>query len=246
MRLASLAVLVTAVFTTATGCGDDSPTSPSPTLTISGPGELLIGETRTFTAMLGPQPVQPSWSSNQPGVARVDPATGLVAANANGRATITATYQNQSAVAELRVVPDYRGQWTGRISVVDCGREAAFPIVNFCSTVLAALPPSLQLNLIQTGATPTATINLAGGMGPVQGSIEESGELSLRGNIEVSGSGATMGVGIDGWRTSMEQPAGAPIPTVRMVGRFTMVWTAPPATGRAFIEATLLDVVRTP
>jgi len=80
-------------------------------LTVSSPRrELVPGERVTLAAVLtdaaGERVVDPDivWSSSDPGVVEVDPATGVAVGQALGRAQVTAASGDQRGSATLRVV----------------------------------------------------------------------------------------------------------------------------------------------
>lgn len=82
----------------AAGCNDYDPFQPGPSLEIS-PSffELDEGGTQQLTATLNGQPVQVTWSIDDPDVATVS-ATGLVTAVQGGRAAATATLASDPTV----------------------------------------------------------------------------------------------------------------------------------------------------
>ncbi len=80
-------------------------------LTVSASSrELILGEQLTLTAILtdesGERVVDPvfSWTSSDPGVAQVDPRSGVVTARSLGRTQVTASAGDQTGRVNLRVV----------------------------------------------------------------------------------------------------------------------------------------------
>ena len=127
MRSATAWLVGVSLGVAACGNGNSSPTQPStlaaPTVTglviggVSGPLRTGQSLTLTATANLSNNTTQaatsPAWTSSNTTVASVDNA-GVVTANNQGSATISASSQGQTASLPVTVWQDYQGTWIGQ------------------------------------------------------------------------------------------------------------------------------------
>jgi hypothetical protein len=169
---------------------------------------------------------------NWPGSSGGSPLPPVTAVG-NGTGQISAVYQGHVASLTVRVAPDYRGNWTGTFSVVTCARDAGFPLVTFCSSVLASPTQGFQTALTQNQLSAAGTMSLATGSGQVQGTIDEQGNLSLTGTLSASSAGQSYSVTVAGWQSSVVSSA----VSSKMSGQFTMVWNLPGALGNGYLAS---------
>jgi hypothetical protein len=102
-------------------------------LTIAGSGLLAVGESEAFVAKTNTGKVtKPSWGSDAPTVATVDPATGQVKAVAFGTATIFADVKGIRGTKLIRTVPNFGGSWQGEHHNVGCQSSGDFVRIEPC------------------------------------------------------------------------------------------------------------------
>ncbi len=120
---------------TSVGCGDDSPTAPTATVSSvtvapSDPGgTVFIGETTQFQATSTLSNGQTemragTWGSDNTDVATVD-QNGLVTAVAAGEATIFVDVNPRGQLL-IRVFPDFGGSWAGNEFSTGCQDSGDF------------------------------------------------------------------------------------------------------------------------
>ena len=123
-------VPVAILLTLTLGCGDKNPITPSRPgpastgLTITGPDALVAGLSANY-AVTAPmtdgttRTVVATWTSSNPGVARVD-GSGRLEGRSHGSTTLTASSGGQNASRIVQVVNNYAGSWTGRFVIRAC------------------------------------------------------------------------------------------------------------------------------
>lgn len=225
----------------ACGGSGSSPTPVPPELRFSSSTDVMfVGATQHFIAALvsgdTSQDVTATFMSSNLQVASVD-ASGLVTAHTNGTTDITAVYgaNNLRAIAPLRVAPDYSGSWNGTFLIRTCGRDAAFPVVNFCSAA-AVGSQAIALSLTQTRLTAAGTLLMFGGQGAVTATVDPSGVLIVSGAVVITNGGVPFTVTQADWRTSLVNEM--------LTGSFSTVWATPGSVGNGFFEAEMADVTR--
>jgi len=210
--VASLTVL-------AVGC---SPTAPSPVgLTIGVSRTMLIvQETATLSATLRLSngqntTVVPTWSIDDGKVGSVNDA-GTLTATAPGTGTITAKYQGFTATQPVRVVPDYRGNWTGSARVSACSCSSAC-IPCGCRFALGASLP-VVLTLSQTADQVSGTFGWLEpfAVGPATGIVNADNRLILTAPVLIRPT-FSASYALTEWRSTIDVAAGT------MVGNFTVV-----------------------
>jgi hypothetical protein len=150
---------------------------------------LKIGSTATLTAVLvsgngARRTVPASWSSDAPEVAAIG-EDGRVRAVSLGKTTIRARFEALSAVQPMRVVPDYEGTWSGQYRVLNCTRLSGGGS-SYCRFILGAALP-LRAVVTHEGSSLSGTLEFYSTahelteVGPVEGSIDDSGALVLTG-----------------------------------------------------------------
>jgi hypothetical protein len=175
-RLVSLAVLCWAALSS--GCGGDSssgggsaPTAPSPTATsiqVSLPDVILVGTSETATATASwsngsTQAVTSGFQSDVPSVATAE-SGGRVTGVANGRANIYVVHLGAQGTKNIRVVPNYIGDWVGSYIVRTSTCTGDFLRAGICDSTFApnrVFPTDLDLSQtrdVVTGRTFLGTI----------------------------------------------------------------------------------------
>jgi hypothetical protein len=134
---------VALLFTTSCG-SNSSPAPPSPTTTSvtvnSTSSQVLLGASEAFGAVATlsngttVQVTTGSWSTDAPSVAQVD-GSGRVTGAASGTATISVIYQGTRGSKQIRVLPNYQGNWLGSYVVGSCSETQEFQNPDFCGTV---------------------------------------------------------------------------------------------------------------
>lgn len=144
-----------------TACGG-SATSPGAvtTLTLTLPASVGVGESVRASA-----PVSAMWHSGDPSIATVT-ETGVVTGVRNGRTTITVTHDGQQAAANVRVVPEYRGQWSGTYRITQCtpGPSEVYR-QTFCGSV-DRTSGTVTFTLVRNGEFVTGQFQLFGAAFP--------------------------------------------------------------------------------
>jgi len=112
-----------------------------------------------------------------------------------------------SAISDLvgadsvSAVPDVEGQWRGTFTTPDCVVSAA-PLEGFCARVVQADPVPFALTLAQFDTEVVGSLQLAGVLVPLNGSIDDTGRILLAGSASAPvGSAGTVTVTIRDWNT---------------------------------------------
>jgi hypothetical protein len=219
MNRVVVAIIMLGALLGAAGCGKDSSSSPSATvskLTLSPTIDyMMLKATEKFslTATLSTgvtEAVTPTWSSDTQGVATVDSA-GTVTGVGAGQATIIATYQGQTATELIRVIPNYEGTWSGTWAVTNCTVSGRFPS-SWCNGVRGSFPATLKL--LQAKDVVSGTWTLQEANGNVQGTVANDGTLNLTGSSLQSG----VTIKISSWSTRTTD-------NISKAGTFVLTWT---------------------
>jgi hypothetical protein len=189
---------VAILLTLTIGCADKSPVTPSGPgpanidLTITGPDALLAGLSATYavTATMTDGTtgtVVPTWTSSDPGVARVD-GSGRLEGRSHGSTTLTASSGRQSASRIVQVVNNYAGNWTGRFVIRACTDtgELTDHDGGFCLAGPGRLGSTgwITLTLVQRGSAPREITGTIGSYSePIAGEVTADGRLSLSGTV---------------------------------------------------------------
>lgn len=199
--------------------------SPSPSDQVSivispSPDVIFVSQSVPLTAIniATGQPLVAAWSTGDSTVATV--IDGTLKAVRPGVTTVSAIYKSSRSSFTLKVVPDFTGRYPGPGFVVACEDV----VVGYCDfNVLQekfgnSLP--FNLSLTQTRDVVSGSLTVDSNEGPVQGSINSQGQLTLTGTlpdriIPRVGSAAM----IQSWATTLNESGSA------MTGRFTMVTT---------------------
>jgi len=180
------------------GCGDKNPIAPSRPepvrtgLTITGPDALLTGLSANYAATATmtdgtTRAVVPTWTSSNPGVARVD-GSGRLESRSHGSTMLTASSGGQSASRTVQVVNNYAGSWTGRFVIRACADtgELTDHDGGFCLAGPGRQGSTgwITLTLVQRGSTLTEITGTIGNYSePITGEVTADGRLSLSGTV---------------------------------------------------------------
>ena len=240
------------------GCADKSPVTPSgpgpasTDLTIIGPDALLTGLSATYavTATMTDgttRTVVPTWTSSNPGVARVV-GFGRLEGRSHGSITLTASSGRQSASRTVQVVNNYAGNWTGRFVIRACTDtgELTDHDGGFCLAGPGRLGSTgwITLTLVH-GSTPGEITGTIGNYSePITGAVTADGRLSLSGTVterdfnDPDFTIATHSLGT--WDTKLHGSDG-------MTGRWSDDFTSlVSCLGTAHVEHELLTMTRVP
>ena len=243
--LRSYAHIVTAaLLLTAAACGgggtSPGPVAAAPTMTTD-LTTIYVGESVQF-AVMGGGAIR--WGSDNPGVATVDPASGLVTGVGNGRVTVWAENEGGRTTRLLRVLPLFAGIWRGGYVVEDCQAEGSFVADGFCgSSVRLGQRFEIQMIFFQTGErihgatfnlrpVPAFTFSLPGSL--TDTTVRDDGEIHLAGFGQAL-PGIPTKVNLENIRFS------SPSPGV-MEGRYEQMWSNGGGSARVF--ARLDSVIR--
>jgi len=140
-----------------------------------------------------------TWNSDAPTVASVD-TTGVVRGLSSGWATVYADYQGMRGTRKLRVLPDYQGRWEGDWMVTACRDEGDWE--GGCFGFPTGELFGLTLVVTQTRDVVSGTTDFGDDLpGPVTGSIDESGTLSVGGTYTVDIDGMRVEITVTEWKT---------------------------------------------
>jgi hypothetical protein len=216
------------------GCGkknagpgtSTTPTPVAPTvvgLTLSPAFDLImLAATQPVTATASfsdgsSSGVTPTWSVSPAQVATV--SGGTITATAAGEATITADYQGARATRQIRVLPNFAGQWTGRFRIASCTDALDFRGV--CDgedlTTFYRIAAALTQNVSDVSGTVSTYEDAPT---HVNGTISVDGTLNLSGPLSYSIGGIAFEERIADWRTTTAN-------NQTMAGTFSIVLTAP-------------------
>ena len=239
-RLAAAAALAGAAI--ACGGSDSSPTGPSASATATATAivatldrnPLLIGQTGQATASVTlsngqSQTVTSGWRSDVPTVATVSD-TGMVTGVANGLANIYVVSNGRQGTINVRVAPNFQGQWRGSYAVQGCTESGAF-VGQACSTFTVGRVLPTSMTLTQTGLAVSGQFQLGQiGFGSFSAPVESDGSAAFS-------AGDTQGSSISittSWRINA-------LVDGRLTGVHTQVWRANGLSGEARITATIVD-----
>jgi hypothetical protein len=188
-------VTVVGVCLCATACGSPvGPAGPSTpwvsSLAVSSPNSIiLIAATEHMTATAGlsngsTDTPAGTWASDAPGVATVNPSTGLVTGVGPGQATISFDSAGRRATKVIRVVPNYGGRWSGVWQQTHCTYTGVFVRTSVCQQSKTGRF-NFKFVFTQNGDWVSGTI---GGNGPpgspdvtADGTVSMAGDLVIRG-----------------------------------------------------------------
>ncbi|HEU4938670.1 MAG TPA: hypothetical protein VFT39_19610 [Vicinamibacterales bacterium] len=229
------------------GCGGKTPTEPGgPTqspasLKLTGPDYLFISESgeykleATYADGRREPMTAASWGCDNPAAIQV--ANGHATAMASGGATVFSDCQHGRATQYVRVVPDYRGNWSGAYTWRSCAASGVFDAIHACDLIPNGTELPIMVRLSQTKDQTTGTIALGDLMGDVSGVVDVPGRLALRGSMRYDLEGMTATVTLNGWDTMAEGET--------MSGTFGQVWTISGASGSMTAECQVRSVSRT-
>ncbi len=204
-RMAAHVATALAVLVCTQACHRRSPTSPSTVtgITIDVPGFVLIGASVPVTdsASFSDGTTTASGISltvDNSAVATLTGAGELTGIHA-GQVTVTATLEGHSTTKTVRIVPDYRGNWTGDLVLSDCRATGSLTCDE--ASIGGAVTLTVLQNATQTNDAVTGTVNL----GDV--TVSATGTIAVDGTLTMTGSQATADPHTTGslanWRTSL-------------------------------------------
>ena len=122
------------------------------------------------------------WQTSAPAVATVS-FDGVVSAIGAGDVTISAEHQTHRAEQNVRVLPDYAGDWIGAYRVTNCSDRGDWD--GLCDDEDAEDVWLLELTFEQTDADVRGSVGAYAELPvPVAGSIGATGRLGVSGNTE--------------------------------------------------------------
>lgn len=239
---------VVSAFVVLVSCGGGSgggPNNPSPTptsITITSTGAtMFLGQTETFSATFtlnngNTQIVSGgTWGTDAPGVATVNPATGLVTAVGRGDVTIFIDAQGLRGTKRITVNVTYSGTWSGSYRFTSCSHSGDLAALDFCGLFPIGLTDSVVMTLTQTGSTVTGRTALDG---------LTSGQFSTP--IAADGGLTFTAVFTDGvvtisqaWQVNIAQSG-------QMTGTVVQTWTGAGLNGNGVVSGTIQTVTRQP
>lgn len=223
--------------------GGSSPSQPSatPTLTITGGTDLLLGgEASQFSASQGTQTVSATWASSEPSVATVD-TTGRAAGVGYGTTTISAAYQGSRSEKSLRVVPDYRGRWIGFPTVASCSATGDHLRGGFCDPNRegwrVGLAQNFSFTLSQNRDSIDGAVTFSSWQGSFQGTVGTDGRLRGNANLSfTSARGEITNARIDPWEGGISSGT--------MSGEFSCRVTVSSQSGEGIIQMRFTNLRR--
>jgi hypothetical protein len=233
LRTQSLVVLGLLAF--AVGCDGKSPVQPSQPgtavtgLAITGADAVVTGGSAnyTVTATFGDgstRTILPAWTISNPGVISVD-SMGRVEGRAHGSATLTASYNGQSASKTVQVFNNYAGTWEGRYIVRACADTG--DLTDHDGGWCKAGPErvgsvlGIAMTLVQSGSEVTGRLPCCDGT--ITGIVRADGRLNLSGSVtEPDFDYPEIAIGtlqVGPWDSNLEGTNG-------MTGQWTWVYTS--------------------
>ena len=245
----SVAPLLTCLLASslAAACGDKPPAAPDPTIqsiAVQSSGAALpIGTSETFTATatlsnnIQVQNVSGTWSTDSPttlSVVTLPTGGGQVTAVSTGVSMVFVDSGGRRAARQVRSVPNYHGNWSGRYAMDTCTHSGGLAQNDFCGTLFGSgreLPLALQI--VQTGDALSGRTSLAIALSdPFTASIAVNGSVVINARI-ISGTSTIDQV----WNITTDGPA--------ISGTLSVTVRDSLLTGTGQIEGRLLNTNRT-
>jgi len=229
----------------ASACGSDSgsTTAPTPTVnavTVSSPNTMVfIGATEQLTASAtltngSTQVPTCTWGGDAPGVAAINPGTGLVTPVASGNVTVWCDASGRRGTKLLRVLPNYAGTWSGSYFITGCSHSGAYASANFCGSF-----PTNQVLPYNFVLTQTAD-SVAGRffLGTIQFD-QTTAPVAVDGSMTLTSRTTNGTASIDVvWGLNSTQAG-------RVTGSHRQVWRTAGFSGEGDVNATIRDSSRT-
>jgi hypothetical protein len=215
------------------GGGSTAPTpvAAAPVITTSNT-MIYVGQAVTFTAT-GSGTIR--WGGDAPGVATVDPATGLVTGAGIGRVTIWAENAGGRTTRALRGLPSYAGTWQGIYAITRCQATQDFATIKFCGDLIPeGSIASIGFGISQTEDRVTGNIVLGSVIGTLNpATVSEGGQVPL--SASLLGGSTTVRVE----NGNFESPAPG-----TMTGTFDETWTDTGLIGSATLSCSINTMSR--
>jgi len=215
------------------GCG--GPTAPSPVATglaiVPSEDLLTIKASLTFTVVGtfadgNSRAVEAKWVTDNPAVATVS-AGGTAVGVGAGSMTLIAIAEGQTVSRVVRVVPDFRGAWSGQAQVTGCsagdfrtcGRSYPTGQIHAIAATLSQTRDTVA-GTVQFDAPGTATSPMY--IGSVSGPIQLAGSLVLQGTLtrQLPNGDVSVGPTLFDWSTPLDTTG------IYMTGHFTQITDA--------------------
>lgn len=214
-------IIVFACLLASCGGGQSSPVAPTPgapgtsgptlvALSISASAfTLLVGSSQSITANGrysdgSNRSVAATWSSAAPDVIAVD--NGRLTALSAGLASVVATFEGQSAVAEFRGLPDFSGRWVLEWGIVGCNVPARWGD-GFCN-VSGTVDGILTLSRADGDQLTGTYDNGVGWSGSVVGQVSIDGTLAVTGRLVSERTTQRWTADLHEWRARLSSSSG--------------------------------------
>jgi len=214
-------------------------------LTITAPSDVIkCGACQPFTATYTkggtPQTVTPTWSTDNPAVATIDPS-GQLTAVSNGDVTVTARYEGVSAIKSVHIVNDYGTLWAGNYVITRCEETQDFKDAGFCDEDVfePGQTAEVALDFQQERYAVTGTMWLGALNGSFTGTVATAGELTGESKMTMTFEGGVMDILVAPFRVVRQ---GDRIPE----GSFTVTMTIPGAHGHGVYDARVMGLDKVP
>lgn len=217
LRESRVVRLAAILLSSAIACTSSSPSVPSQGVKglaiVPARDALYVSEEVQLSVSLDSRPATAFWSSSDESVVRIT-STGSARAIAVGNAALTATAQNQTATLTIRVVPDYRGRFAGRLEITRCQRVSGLGPLSDCQSGIPYRINALTINQ-QIGATGSGVLDVfqEPTVGPINGTIKANDYLALTGTLRSGES--QMVLIIEQWDTQLTDSGS------RLIGTFS-------------------------
>jgi hypothetical protein len=233
--------LLVGVSVCAAACGGGaSSTSPTPlatALTITLTDVLRVSEAQqaSATATVGgqPQSVTTGFRSDSSSVATVTDG-GLVTGVGNGLANIFTIFGGMQGTKQIRVVPNYQGQWQGTYIVRSCTASGSF---NNCRP---------NGGLFAVGNVLPASMTLAQTADTISGNFFLGSVAHTPITTQIAGDGSAVFVGTSTNSTTISADTTWSVSILtdgRMTGRHTQVFQSTVAAGTMIVESEIVDAM---
>jgi len=209
----AVAVLAAVTILVVTGCGGgpDAPSSVVVGVHLTGPTDLDIGRTATYTATAtyadGSQRPAPgaAWGTDAPAVVTLD-NTGELMARRQGVATIWADVDGRRATLFLTVHTSFTGTWHGQYRIGLCRQTYVFFELDACRYFEHAYQP-MTVSIVQVGDWVTGSVAFPDPFGaviPVAGPVVAGTILRLE-DVTIENNDG-VGITLMVWDTTLKGP----------------------------------------
>lgn len=203
--------ITTAIVAAGFGCTATSPSAEGTLAIRASTSTMRVGDQQTLNATaasaVSARVVTPIWTSSDDAIATID-SHGLVKAQRNGSATITASWSRQTADYLLRIVSNVQGTWLGQFVVTECNSSG----VGFPCRGVPGYTNALTLRFEQTADQLSGILQMSLYSGDfLSGIVSGDGQITLSGMARDSDGGTFE---LQEWRSQISREANT------MAGRF--------------------------